>query len=423
MIDELKMNVENEKRIVRDLISIQKQLEGADENDRSLYESSIDSLLTQLKILNDSIPMLLEGSSIVKKLPGVDGGEKSGGRGEESGIIKMSYVSPSTREKRFIAINKKDKEVFAKELRLSESGLIQLRRKSKKEDKVIINKPSKLARVSNQIFSGTSEKLSPKFKSLSRDLKKSNSRFLVSSYISIALFITSLVFISSLLVFVVLAFLISGFWKWIWAPFFLTFLAGVFLYFYPAMEKGAVQKSISQELPFATIHMAAIAGSNIEPTKIFRIIAMSPEYPHIGIELKKLVNQVDIYGYDLVTALKNSAKQTSSKALSELFIGLATNITSGGELKSYLEKKSENYLVDYKLERQRSSALAGTFMDIYISILIAAPLILMTLLVVMNITGLEVGLSIDLILFFSMGGIVITNILFMVFLELKQPKT
>ena len=420
MIEDLKRNIEQEKEILIDINSIQKSIGEAEISEKRLYSSSLNSLLMQLRILNNTVPKLLEEISPVKKLSYEVNLDKTEIPKRHENIIKVSYISPSTNQKKYISINKEDKNTFAKELRLSESALLNLKKK-RKDQQIVVNKPSSFARTSNKLFAKYSDKLSPYFSSLSQDLKKSNSRFLTSTYLSISMFIISIVFVSSLVLFLTLGFLFNLF-NWIWVPFILTFATIIFLYLYPTMEKGSVKNNITQELPFATIHMAAIASSNIEPSRIFRIIASSPEYPFIARELRKLVNQVDIYGYDLVNALKNSAKQTSNKRLADLFIGLATTISSGGDLKNYLEKKAENYLVDYKLERQRYSSVAETFMDIYISILIAAPLILMTLLVIMNITGLQVGLSFSLILFLSIAAIILVNILFMIFLEIKQPK-
>ena len=114
--------------------------------------------------------------------------------------------------------------------------------------------------------------------------------------------------------------------------------------------------------------------------------------------------------------------QTPNKKLSELFSGLATNISSGGDLKSYLDKKADNLLLDYKIERQKYSSVAGTFMDIYISVLIAAPLVLMMLFIIMNVTSLDIGLSINTILFLSVAAVVLVNILFIIFLQIRQHK-
>ena len=233
----------------------------------------------------------------------------------------------------------------------------------------------------------------------------------------------TIAFFAGLLIFIVLLIFSLSNWMYFVLPFGFSGLALAAFYLYPASEANSIQKKISQELPFATIHMAAVAGSNIEPTKIFKIIAMSKEYINVGKEIQKVIVQVEIYGYDLVTSLKNVALRTSNKKLSELFSGLATNISTGGALKNYLEKKSENFLVDYRLERNEYAALAGTFMDVYISILIAAPLILMMMFIVMNVAGLGMaGLSITTLLILSIIAIVIVNIIFLIVLNMKQPK-
>jgi len=424
MLEDLKKNIEQEKKILSELNSIEAYLQGVPQ-DKEAYLSSRDSLLHQLRILNNSVPELLkesspfqdrlniEGSSIKKIKPAVG----------KNNVVKMSYVSPSAKEKRFVSVGKEDKKEYLKKLQVSESGLKKIRKEEVKSREIIVRKPSVLAKIASRFFRSSADKMTPKFTNLTQDLKKANIHFLTSTYLSVAIFISVLAFIFGFLVYAVLMVFSLSNWTYFWIPFAAAGLSLVSFYFYPSSEAESVQKKISQELPFATIHMAAIAGSDIEPTKIFKIIAMSKEYPDIGTEIRKVINQTDIYGYDLVTSLKNVAKRTSNKKLGELFSGLATNISSGGELKSYLEKKAENYLLDYKLERRRYSELAGTFMDIYISILIAAPLVLMMMFIVMNVAGLDLaGLTITSLLAISIGAVVLINIIFLFILNWKQPK-
>jgi len=92
-------------------------------------------------------------------------------------------------------------------------------------------------------------------------------------------------------------------------------------------------------------------------------------------------------------------------------------------LKDYLDKKSESYLLDYQLERKKYIELAGTFMDIYISILIAAPMVLMLMFIIMNVAGLGFkGFSIQVLMIFSVIAIAVANILFLIVINLKQPR-
>tara|TARA_Y100000034_G_scaffold129148_1_gene185084 strand:- start:1469 stop:2752 length:1284 start_codon:yes stop_codon:yes gene_type:complete len=426
MLEDLKKNIEQEKKILTELNSIETYLHSAPE-DKESYLKSRESLLHQLKILNNAVPELLKESSPFRtKLHA----EESLGKGkikrpikEKTNVVRMSYVSPSDKEKKFVSVGKEHKKEYLKKLQVSESGLKKIKKQERKSAGAVVRKPSFIAKISSKFFGSRAGKLSPKFTGLTQDLKKANVHFLTSTYIAIALFVSLLAFIFGLLIYGVLLVFSLGNWTYLWIPFATTGLSLIGFYFYPSSEAGSVQKKISQELPFATIHMAAIAGSDIEPTKIFKIIAMSKEYLNVGKEIRKVINQTDIYGYDLVTSLKNVSKRTSNKKLAELFSGLATNISSGGELKSYLEKKAENYLLDYKLERRKYSDLAGTFMDIYISILIAAPLVLMMMFIVMNVAGLGLaGLTITSLLAISIGAVVLINIIFLFILNWKQPQ-
>ena len=63
-------------------------------------------------------------------------------------------------------------------------------------------------------------------------------------------------------------------------------------------------------------------------------------------------------------------------------------------------------------------------MDIYISILIAAPLIMMLMFVIMSVADMNIGgLSLNTLLFLTVGVVVLLNIVFIFVLNLKQPAT
>ena len=192
------------------------------------------------------------------------------------------------------------------------------------------------------------------------------------------------------------------------------------MYLYPSLEKSSAELRINEELPFATIHMSAISGSMIDPSKIFNIIISTKEYPYLEKEFKKLINEINIYGYDFVSALRNSASNSPSKKLSELFNGLATTINSGGDLPEFFDKRSQTLLFEHGLEKEKKTKAAETFMDIYISVVIAAPMILMILLMMMKISGLGISLSTSMISLIMVLAVTTVNIVFLTFLHLKK---
>ena len=207
--------------------------------------------------------------------------------------------------------------------------------------------------------------------------------------------------------------------KVFWIMFFIPIVTLAFMYTYPSLERKSAEARINTELPFAVIHMSAISGSMVEPSKIFEIIVSTKEYPYLQKEFIQLLNGINILGYDLVTALKHSAVNSPSRKLAELFNGLATAINSGGNLPEFFDKRSESLLFDYRIEREKKTRASETFMDIYISVVIAAPMILMLLLMMMKISGLGISLSTGMITLIMILGVTGVNIAFLTFLHLK----
>lgn len=409
-VDNLKKNISEMKKIISQLRKLKQNFNYSDSEEKRFFTASFNSLARQLIILNDAIPVILSDISPIKKLSNFEN--------TNSRLINVSYSPSKLEEKKLITIKKEDKENFIKELSLADYNLKKVVSKNHSED---FDKPSVLANISSRFFGKIADKYSVNFSGLKRDLMESNSRFLLTTYLSIAMFVSISVFCISLLFFT-LIFFVGKNPLFLFFPLVILAMTLTGFYAYPSSEKGNINKKINSELPFATIYMSAIAGSNMEPTRMFRIISSSPEYKYVGFEMKKVINQVEIYGYDLINSLKNVAKTTPNKKLAELLEGMASNILSGGSLKNFLEKKSENLLLDYKLEREQYSSIAATFMDVYISVLIVAPLIFVMLIIIMSITQLSMaGMSANSLILLGDGILVIVNILFLLFLQMKQP--
>jgi Flp pilus assembly protein TadB len=324
---------------------------------------------------------------------------------------------------------------------LEKTTLKRLRNKETKKEVHKRSKPSSYINISNKLFSKFSEDLIDLgyFRNLKRDLSGANIHIFPKSYISLILLTTFLSGLFSIaLVFLLLFFniglsypfissvsesIFSRLLKVIWIIIIIPGLSFFVSSVYPSLERKSVESKIDSELPFATIHMAAIAGAMIEPSKIFSILVSTKEYPNLEREMIKLTNEVNIFGHDLVSALRNVASMSASKKLTELFNGLATTITSGGDLAEFFDERSQTLLFDYRLEREKETKSAETFMDIYISVVIAAPMILMLLLMMMKVSGLGISLSTTMITVIMSLAVSLVNIVFLIFLNLKQHKS
>jgi len=410
MIDILRKNVEKEIEILREMSIFLKRLEFANPVERTLFLEGLEALRGRMRESNDrTLEILREVGPIA---------------------VKKKEVEPkaSPPKKKVVKINAKekiDREKFLKELSITSADLkrIKKKREEKRTDTTEFREARGYLKIANKMFFKTSDKLIKKgyFSSLPDELRKSNLNILVETYVATLLFSTLIAFFVSILVLVSLLFLkIGAVLQIIWIP--LVVPIGVFLalYYYPTAEKKNISGRINEELPFAVMHMSSISGSGIEPTQIFKIVALSKEYPLLRKEIRKVLNQVNIYGYDLVTALNNVSKSTSNPSLSELFSGLSTTITSGGELSEFFEKRADTLLNNYRLAKEKSIKIAETSMDIYISVVIAAPMILMLMLIMISVSGIQIGFTPQELTIITIGGVALINVAFLGYLQTRR---
>lgn len=457
--ESLKQNLNQMKEIIREMYIFTNQLEmiknletggevSINTKEKSLLNNAIISLTNQLRILNDSIPQLVGSIGFYKKL---ETGQREAGAvktpsipgDSQKKLIQVRYQPKPEEEKIFLTIDDKDRLVFLENLSKSNLSVSQLKKKYAVEKPVSsFGKPSSYAKISNRFFRDFSNKLVAKdyFKSLNKNLRKMNSPFVVGTYVSMMFFTILISFIAGIFLFVLLLFfklnltfpflniveesILIRFFKVFWVVFAIPLFTGLFMYFYPSSEGKNLGLKIDQELPFVTIHMSAIATSGIEPLNIFKIILKSKEYKYTNLEFRKLMNLVNFHGLDLITALKKTAQSSPSAKLKDLLNGFATTMTSGGNLHNFLDEHANTLLFDYKLGREKYTKSSETFMDIYISVAIAAPMILLMLFVIMGSTGTLtsfMGLSTEALSFLIILIISLLNIIFLIFLKLKQP--
>lgn len=438
-LDLLKSNIGREKEIVSELSMFSNQLEQVnrgegDANDRALLESSINNLTKQLGIVNNAIPGVLENVKFYRKLKPVDevkgNGKKAKAQAKDKGVkglMKVEYKHPKKLEGNIeLAVKTKDKMKFLESVTLSKDAAEKLKKKELKLESMPHDSKARhiFVRLSNKYYRETAEKLTEKgyFKTINRDLRKITSPFLLNSYVSMMFLSINIALIFSVL----FATILLIFRQWlagIIVLFALPFVVFLLFLNYPSSQRGNLEKEINQELPFVTIYMAAVATSGIEPSKIFSIIVKTKDYFYTRREIKKLLNYINFYGYDLVSALRYSSKNCPSERLAMLFNGLGTTIRSGGELSEFLSKHAETLLFDYRLEREKYTKIAETFMDIYISIVIAAPMIMMILFVLLTLTGYASSFLTPGVLSILIIAIVSAlNIGFIIFLNIRQPK-
>lgn len=194
-----------------------------------------------------------------------------------------------------------------------------------------------------------------------------------------------------------------------------------FLTFYlDVLQKESAYKSqIENNLLPVISHMISISESNLSPYFIFKIISQFEEYGAVSKEFREIVNRVEVYGQDFISAIKDVASTTPSAIFQKFLNNVASIIESGGDLKNYLKLTYDYLTFDWKIKREEFLQKLGTISEIYVGLVISSPLFLVSMIVVLAAIQTQVGFIslIDLLKFFSYVILPFLNIIFLLIIK------
>ncbi|MCL7413196.1 MAG: type II secretion system F family protein [ANME-2 cluster archaeon] len=156
----------------------------------------------------------------------------------------------------------------------------------------------------------------------------------------------------------------------------------------PTLKSSIRQSSIDQSIPHAIIYLYALSRGGMNMLEIFRSLST---YSHIygatAREFNYIIRDIEYFGHDLLTAIRNASTRTASEKLRDFFDGLVSVTSSGGNITAYLKSKSEQYHYVAVREQKIFLETLGVLAEIYISIFVAGPLFLITILVILGLIG------------------------------------
>jgi len=146
---------------------------------------------------------------------------------------------------------------------------------------------------------------------------------------------------------------------------------------------GVIDQSLSHTVAFL---YALSHGGAITVLDMFRSLSEHKDiYGAAASEFTKIVNDIEYFGTDLLTALSNATHRSPSGELRDFLEGLSSVLSSGGNIAAYLGSKSK-YFHDNAMKQQRMFfETLGVMAEVYISTFVAGPLFLMTILVVLGL--------------------------------------
>ena len=157
---------------------------------------------------------------------------------------------------------------------------------------------------------------------------------------------------------------------------------------YPSMIARIRKSKIDLTLPHMVSYMHALSKGGVNLVSIFRSLNDHIDvYGEAAEEIKYILIDTELHGNDLITSLKNAATQTQSEKFRDFLDNLVNITETGGNVESFLSNMVDHYQRTTEADQNMYLETLGILAETYVTVFVAGPLFLITLIIVMGLIG------------------------------------
>ncbi|KPV62982.1 MAG: flagellar assembly protein J [Candidatus Bathyarchaeota archaeon BA2] len=282
-----------------------------------------------------------------------------------------------------------------------------------------------------QLIGGKVARFLPLFKDMDVSLRKSGMKANFKAYVSTIILTTLLlstlvlILVPMLLIFVFHLSLFSSLLFGVGASLLAGALTVIVFYAYPVYRADSLKRTLEDGLPFTAGYMAILAGAGVPPDYIFRSLAQVDASLAVSNEARNVVRDVELFGFDIISALEAASDRTPSERFKEFLEGFIATVHSGGSLGRYLRDRSSQFMKLKRIALRRFSDVLGVLSEFYVTIMVAGSLIFVVMLSVMAMLGGGGSGFLDprlLLYLLTYLGLPIGSVVFLIILDIVSPK-
>src|SRR5512136_397851 len=162
----------------------------------------------------------------------------------------------------------------------------------------------------------------------------------------------------------------------------LTYLAFIL---YPGLEAGNRRRNIDASLPYAINYITSMSTAGITPAEVFRLLGSSTIYGQSAVEARYIAREIDIFGRDLIDALRLVSASTPSRRMKEFLQGTMASVSSGGNITEYFRTKAEQYALENRQTQKLFLETLALVSESYVTAMVAGTLFLIILQSIMSV--------------------------------------
>ena len=173
---------------------------------------------------------------------------------------------------------------------------------------------------------------------------------------------------------------------------FALFAGGAFSagYYYPLMRASTRERKIDVLLPHAIVYMYALSHGGMNSFEVIKELADAEDvYGEVAQEFDVVVRDIELFGNDLFSALRDARSVTPSENLEQFIDDMISVLDSGSDFSAFLEDEAANYMDQARDEQESFLGTLSILAEIFIVAFVAAPLFLIVTLLVISLLGGE----------------------------------
>jgi flagellar protein FlaJ len=144
--------------------------------------------------------------------------------------------------------------------------------------------------------------------------------------------------------------------------------------------------AIEATLPRTVAFVYALSRSGTAFPKVLETVSRNSEaYGEAAEELGLAAREMEVFGTDAVTAVSRLTDHTPSETMDEFADNLASVLGSGRSLAPFLREQYDRYQDEARSQQEQYLDLLSTFAEVYVTVFVALPIFLVTILGVVGL--------------------------------------
>ena len=159
-------------------------------------------------------------------------------------------------------------------------------------------------------------------------------------------------------------------------------------YYYPRLLVNQRERNIDVLLPHGIVYMYALSHGGMNTFEIIKEVAEAEDvYGEVARECDMIVRDVELFGNDLFTAIRDARNLTPSDNFEQFLDDALSVLDSGSDFSAFLADESDNYMTEARQEQENFLETLSILSEIFVVMFVAAPLFLIVTLMVISLLG------------------------------------